>query len=166
MMNVKEFSTAKMDNTTKIITVIVLFFLLLLPFSTFLSDQPQPVFLVTSFVLMYGAIFISYGFIPKRIAVSDDQILIKNLFGPVLINIDNIETIAKIEKLGLNLRTFGVGGLFGYFGYFNGKDVWYVTNRHKKVKMILKSGKVYIISPENPDDFVKEIEKRKSELER
>lgn len=166
MMNVKEFSTAKMDNTTKIITVIVLFFLLLLPFSTFLPDQPQPVFLVTSFVLMYGAIFISYGFIPKRIAVSDDQILVKNLFGPVLINIDNIETIAKIEKLGLNLRTFGVGGLFGYFGYFNGKDVWYVTNTHKKVKMILKSGKVYIISPENPDDFVKEIEKRKSELER
>lgn len=166
MMNVKEFSTAKMDETTKMLTIILLLFLLLFPISSFFFEPPKPAISIGSFVLMYGVIFISYGFIPKRIAVSSDQILVKNLYGPIVININEIETLIKIEKTGLNLRTAGVGGLFGYFGYFNGKDVWYVTNRHKKVKMILKSGKIYVISPENPDDFVKEIEKRKSELER
>ena len=82
----------------------------------------------------------------------------------MVINIKEIETFGTLDKIGLNLRTAGVGGLFGYFGYFNGKDVWYVTNTKKKVKMILNSGKVYMISPENPDDFVKEVQKRKNEL--
>ena len=160
----KEFSTAKMDETTKMITIIVLLFLILFPISSFFFEPPKPAISIVSFVLMYGVIFISYGFIPKRIAVSTDQILIKNLFGSVVINIKEIETLGTLEKIGLNLRTAGVGGLFGYFGYFNGKDVWYVTNTKKKVKMILQSGKVYMISPENPDDFVKEVQKRKNEL--
>jgi len=160
----KEFSTAKMDETTKMITIIVLLFLILFPISSFFFEPPKPAISIVSFVLMYGVIFISYGFIPKRIAVSTDQILIKNLFGSVVINIKEIETFGTLDKIGLNLRTAGVGGLFGYFGYFNGKDVWYVTNTKKKVKMILQSGKVYMISPENPDDFVKEVQKRKNEL--
>ena len=160
----KEFSTAKMDETTKMITIIVLLFLILFPISSFFFEPPKPAISIVSFILMYGVIFISYGFIPKRIAVSTDQILIKNLFGSVVINIKEIETLGTLEKIGLNLRTAGVGGLFGYFGYFNGKDVWYVTNTKKKVKMILQSGKVYMISPENPDDFVKEVQKRKNEL--
>lgn len=160
----KEFSTAKMDETTKMITIIVLLFLILFPISSFFFEPPKPVISIISFVLMYGVIFISYGFIPKRIAVSTDQILVKNLFGPVVINIKEIETVGTLEKTGLNLRTAGVGGLFGYFGYFNGKDIWYVTNTKKKVKMVLKSGKVYMISPENPDEFVKEVQRRKNEL--
>ena len=160
----KEFHTAKMDGTTKTITIIASLFLILFPISSFFFEPPKPVISISSFVLMYGAVFIAYGFIPKRIAVSNDQILVKNLFGSVLININEIETIDKIEKTGLNLRTFGVGGLFGYFGYFNGGEIWYVTNPHKKVKMILKSGKTYFISPENPDDFVKEVQQRKSEI--
>ena len=160
----KEFSTAKMDERTKMITIIVLLFLILFPISSFFFEPPKPAISIVSFVLMYGVIFISYGFIPKRIAVSTDQILIKNLFGSVVINIKEIETLGTLDKIGLNLRTAGVGGLFGYFGYFNGKDVWYVTNTKKKVKMILQSGKVYMISPENPDDFVKEVQKRKNEL--
>ena len=160
----KDFDTAKMDETTKLITIIVLLFLILFPISSFFFEPPKPLISITSFVLMYGAIFIAYGFIPKRIAISADQILIKNLYGSVLININDVETIGKIDKIGLNLRTFGVGGLFGYFGRFNGTDLWYVTNTHKKVKMILKAGKVYMISPENPDDFVKEIQQRKAEI--
>ena len=154
-----------MDETTKMITIIVLLFLILFPISSFFFEPPKPAISIVSFFLMYGVIFISYGFIPKRIAVSTDQILIKNLFGSVVINIKEIETLETLDKIGLNLRTAGVGGLFGYFGYFNGKDVWYVTNTKKKVKMILNSGKVYMISPENPDDFVKEVQKRKNELE-
>ena len=164
MANMKEFNTAKMDSTTKTITIVVVFFLILFPISSFSFEPPKPIISVISFLLMYGAIFIAYGLIPKRIAISVDQILIKNLFGSILINIKEIESFNKIQKLGLNLRTFGVGGLFGYFGRFNEGDIWYVTNTHKKVKIILKSGKVYMISPEHPDDFINEIQQRKTEM--
>lgn len=164
MNTIKEFSTAKMEERTKMITIILLLFLILFPISSFFFEPPKPLISVSSFVLMYGVIFISYGFIPKKIAVLDDLILVKNLYGSVYININEIETISKLEEKGFNLRTFGVGGLFGYFGYFNGKDVWYVTNRNKKVKIILKTGKLYMISPENPDDFINDVQSRRSEI--
>ena len=164
-MNMKEFSTAKMDGRTKTTTIIVLLFLIVFPIASLFFIPPKPAVSIPSFILLYGVIFISYGFIPKRIAVSDDQILIKNLFGSVIININEIETIDKIEKTGLNLRTFGVGGVFGYFGYFNGRDVWYVTNIHKRVKITVDSGKIYMISPENPADFENVISQRKEALD-
>lgn len=159
-----EFTTAKMDDKTKTITIVLILFLTLFPMWSFLFQPPKPLISIFSIILMYGVIFIAYGFIPRRIAVSDSQILIKNIYGSILINLNEIASINMVEKLSLNLRTFGVGGLFGYFGYFNGGDVWYVTNIHKKIKIVLKSGKTYIISPENPDHFIAEIKKRGSAL--
>lgn len=155
-----EFSTAKMDGTTKMVTIIVSLLLLSLPLLSLLLEPPKLIVSATSFILLYGVIVISYGFIPKIIEVSRDQILIKNLYGPVIININQIDHFQKIEKIGMNIKTFGVGGLFGYFGYFNGGEVWYVTNTQKKVRIVLKTGKTYVISPENPDDFVKVVHDR------
>ena len=68
----------------------------------------------------------------------------------------DINTIEKNPKIGLNIRTMGVGGVFGHFGIFNGNDVWYVTNIHNKSKNNeTKTGKIYMISPENPEEFIK-----------
>lgn len=94
--------------------------------------------------------------IPK-ISANEEKIEVKNKFVDFYIPINSIEKIEKIEKLGLNLRTFGIGGVFGHFGYFNGNDVWYVTNSYKKVKITMKSGKIYMISPENPEEFIQYI---------
>lgn len=164
MITTKEFQTAKMDGTTKSITFILLIFLPILALSSYFIEPPKLLVSVSLTVLFMAVILISYCFVPKRIAISEDQILIRNLFGAVIINIAEIKSIGKIEKRGFHLRTFGVGGLFGYFGYFNGKDVWYVTNTYKKIKIILLTGKIYMVSPENPEDFIKEVEERKSEL--
>ena len=86
------------------------------------------------------------------------------MFVNIKIPVENIEKIERFEKIGFNFRTFGVGGLFGYFGYFNSNDVWYVTNIKKKVKITMKSGKIYMISPENPDDFLNTISQRSNSL--
>ncbi|MBF8456209.1 hypothetical protein IV494_03350 [Kaistella sp. G5-32] len=143
-------------------TIILVLFLLIFPFISFFFEPRRTVISIFSLVIMYGVVLISYAFVPKKILITDSQILIKNLYGTITIDLNEIYSISKVEKTGFNLRTFGVGGLFGYFGYFNGKDVWYVTNIHKKIKITLKSGKVYMLSPENPDDFSNEIQKWKS----
>ncbi len=162
-MDMKEFKTARMDKQTMIITIIVLFFLILFPISSFFFYPPKPVISISSIILMFGAIIIAYCFVPRRIAVSDSQILIKNVFGSAIININEIESVERWNKVGFNLRTFGIGGLFGYFGYFNGKDSWYVTNIEKKVQIALKSGKKYILSPENPEELIHTIQQRSIE---
>lgn len=157
-----EYSTAEMDRNTKSLTTVVLILLLLFPISSLFFEPPKLYISIISFVLLYGVIFISYGLIPKRIAVSDDQILIKNLFGSILININQIDYISEVDNRSLNLRAFGVGGLFGYFGYFNSGEVWYVTNVKQKVRIVLQSGKTYMISPTHARDFVNEVQKQKA----
>lgn len=151
------FKTAKFDSRTKVITIVILLLFVFFPVSTFFFEPPRIGVSIAVIVLMLLMAFISFGMIPKRIAVSHAQILIKNLFGAILINMNQIESVTEQSKSGLNHRTFGVGGLFGYFGYFNGGQIWYVTNRNKKVIIKLKSGKTYVISPENPYEFVKTI---------
>lgn len=148
-----EYLTAKMDRRTKLLTMIIVVLFPSIAISSFFMQPPKPTVSVFLTLLLLGVIPISYGFVPKRIAVSDSQLLIQNFYGPVLINLKNIKMVQKIENTGFNLRTFGVGGLFGYFGYFNAGDVWYVTNIHKKIKITLNSGKNYMISPEDPDDL-------------
>ncbi|WP_027377848.1 PH domain-containing protein [Kaistella palustris] len=150
----KEFETAKMDQGTRLLTVILLILMPLFAVTPFFIKPAQPVPAVALMIILIGAVVISYGFVPKSIEVSESRIIIKNLYGRVAINIKDIKTLEQITTLGFNFRTFGVGGLFGYFGYFNKGEVWYVTNRHKKVRITLQSGKIYMISPGDPEKFV------------
>lgn len=107
-------------------------------------------------VILLGAVVSSYLMIPK-LSVDAETISITNNFVKIRIPVAEIEKVERFNRIGFNIRTFGVGGLFGYFGYFNGNDVWYVTNIKKKVKITMKSGKIYMISPENPDQFIDEL---------
>lgn len=154
----REFQTAKMDSLTKIFSFIfggicVGAIIMLLFFRK--SGEP---FMWITIVILFAALVSSYLMIP-RIFVNKEIISIKTTFVNIKIPVADIQTIEKYERIGFNIRTFGVGGLFGYFGYFNGNDVWYVTNIRKKVKISMKSRKIYMISPENPDEFINEIKK-------
>ena len=155
----QEFKTAKMDGRTRLLTVILLILLPVLAISSFFFEPQKLAVSIFLSLLFIAVIFISYAFVPKRIALSAEQILIQNLYGTVVIHLNEIKSVERLEKVGFNFRTFGVGGLFGYFGYFNGRDVWYVTNIYKKIKITLHSGKIYMLSPENPELFIDEIRK-------
>lgn len=59
-----------------------------------------------------------------------------------------------------SIRTFGIGGLFGYIGYFKnsilGSYKAYATNSEKAV-LIETSDKPIIVTPDDPDLFVKNL---------
>ena len=74
--------------------------------------------------------------------------------------LDDIKSVSK-TKNKIQLRVFGIGGLFGYFGRYNGTEKWLVTNRHKKVKLETEAG-IFVISPEEPDDFIAYINRLKN----
>lgn len=58
------------------------------------------------------------------------------------------------------LRTFGVGGFFGYYGYFRnaalGGFLAFVTDKDKLVVLHF-ADKVLVVSPKEPERFVREI---------
>ena len=126
----KEFANAKMDKWTLFYTILYIFFSIGMVIFTFETEESKfPIILMG--IILSGAFIFTYFMIPK-INLSENAIHVKNAFVNFKISIQDISYVEKVEKLGLNIRTFGAGGVFGYFGYFNGNDVWYVTNIIKK----------------------------------
>lgn len=153
----KEFPTAAMDGLTKTITALFCLMVVASPFIlNFMTDGEVPgtVTLLVP-VLLVAALVAAYLLKPKLL-VGSGNIYIKNYFTAIRIPVSELEGIRRFEQVGLQIRLFGVGGVFGYFGYFNGTDLWYVTNIRKKVK--IKSRKrLYVVSPEDPEKFIEEI---------
>jgi hypothetical protein len=58
------------------------------------------------------AFITSYMMIPQ-LFLNDKTIVIKNNFVNIKIPFDDINTIEENPKIGLNIRTMGVGGLLG-----------------------------------------------------
>ena len=145
--------TSKMDKKTGLMTTSFVVFAVAVPFVMYKLGAPRVSLFMVS-LIMALAFITSYMMIPQ-LFLNDKTIVIKNNFVNIKIPFGDINTIEENPKIGLNIRTMGVGGLFGHFGYFNGNDVWYVTNVYHKVKIETKTGKVYMISPENPEEFIK-----------
>lgn len=152
-----EFETAKMDKRTAILTAVLLPFLLIFPICTFFFKPQKITVSIFVLILLYVVIFIAYAYRPQKIILNETKLQIKTLLKSKTIELNAIKTVEKFTIIKFNLRTFGIGGLFGYFGYFNGNDIWYVTNLNKKVKITLKSGQIYMISPEKPEEFLNKI---------
>lgn len=158
----KEFPTAKMDNRTKVFTFIFVLLAILAVYLLYFYSDFEKEFIWIPIVFLIAAGVAAYLMSPK-IFIVNNVIYIKSKFTSVRIPVKDVAGIKRFPEVGLNFRLFGVGGVFGYFGYFNGGDVWYVTNIYKKVK--IKTGKkLYVISPENPEEFINEVNKIKQNL--
>ena len=142
-----------MDKRTGLMTTFFVVFAVAVPFVMYKLGAPRVSLFMVS-LIMALAFITSYMMIPQ-LFLNDKTIVIKNNFVNIKIPFGDINTIEENPKIGLNIRTLGVGGVFGHFGYYNGNDVWYVTNVYHKVKIETKTGKIYMISPENPEEFIK-----------
>lgn len=146
-----------MDKWMKLYTALYIVFSISLIFYLFFSNAPDESVYIVGFVI--GAAFlVSYLMVPK-IYIQGNGIILKNTFSKMNISANNITSIETYPIIKFNFRTMGVGGVFGFFGYFNWGEVWYVTNIYKKVKILMNSGRVYMISAENPEAFVEEVKK-------
>lgn len=158
----KTFPTAGMDRTTilySLLFVLICSGAVILLLST--DGDKQRALAVVTAVILVAAPIAAYLMIP-RLAINDGKVVIKNTFVSISLPVVSMTNVERYTKVGFNMRIFGVGGVFGYFGYFNSNEVWYVTNIRRKVKITMKTGKIYMISPDNPDAFLTEIRKTKA----
>ena len=114
-------------------------------------------------ILIGVVYFITYSFRPIDYEITDREIIIHRLIGNVKILREQIITAESIEKKKISwaLRVFGVGGLFGYYGKFTntqlGMMTWYATRRDKLILVKTQSGKKIILTPDDPEKFVEEL---------
>jgi hypothetical protein len=107
---------------------------------------------------------IAYLYYPKKYLVDSDYLCVVRLIGKIRIHKYEIQSIERMFSKDLKgvYRKAASGGLFGYFGLFNtGKhgDIHVYTGSLKDhlVFVKLKSGKQYLFSPQNTQEFCESI---------
>jgi hypothetical protein len=101
---------------------------------------------------------------PLRYTASESAVRVKRLGPDVLIPVEIIHQIRRLEKrdLGIGIRLFGSGGFLGGFGIFFcsrlGMAYTYVTDAARLVLIECDDGRKYLLSPETPEEFVETVE--------
>ena len=153
-----------LDTTAKILTISILLFVVLITvgvWSPIAIKGLTPRLASTSILL--SAFGLTYLFRPQRYTVTENDIIVNRLIGNIKLFKTDIHSAEKIEgaNLSWSLRTFGSSGFFGYFGKFTNRKIgamtWYVTRKDSLVLIKMKNGKKIILSPDERDEFLAEI---------
>ncbi len=155
-------SSTSIKIMTTIVSCILLMSIVLLVRMMYL--QVFSTSLIFALLVLLG-ICLAVGYVvvlqPRYIEVTQDQVLIHRVVGVVTINIDDIVQVNRKKTMLYDMRRFGSGGFCGNIGYFCSKDEGryfaYVKDTRKMV-YIQTTSRGYVISCEQPDQFIEELE--------
>lgn len=117
------------------------------------------------------ALIFAFAYSPRAYVTSYRAIAVKRLIGDVLVPMENVREVRRINADDLRgcIRLWGSGGLFGYYGLFTttklGRCTWYVTNR-KNIVVLATESKTTLYSPDDVDGFLETIRASVPVLER
>jgi hypothetical protein len=100
---------------------------------------------------------------PVQYQVENDKVVINRPVGNIEISIHDILRVDRIHHD--LLKNSSKGGAFGYFGNFNtdfGKIRFYATRRDKLVMLTKKDNTKLILTPDQEDEFIKDVETKAS----
>lgn len=112
-------------------------------------------------VLVSVSLLFALYFAPWKLCVDNDNLTIYRSFDRKLISLDDISVIKRQELTMGDMRVFGCGGLFGYTGWYgnrrDGRYFCYLGSRDNTVMLVLRDGKKYMLSCDEPDLLVDRI---------
>lgn len=114
-------------------------------------------------IFIAGSLLVAFLLRPVKFSIDTTQLVLHKGWGKTHIALADITEALAVTgtDLGTGIRTFGSGGFFGYFGRFRYQKVGavtaFVTDRAKMVLIKTKSGKKYLISPDDPYGFINTI---------
>lgn len=103
--------------------------------------------------------FSAYLWQARFYTLQEDRVIIHRFIGNIVIPLNKIEAVQRVEKLSISLRLFGSGGLFGYFGIFQleqGSRIRLYSTRSTDL-VVIRADKVYAISPNDSAGFCQRI---------
>lgn len=103
-------------------------------------------------------------YVPTSIEVTDRYLIIHRVLKNKVIPLAQIVAADRCVPSAGGIRLCGSGGFFGYWGYFNdiiiGSYFGYYGDKDQCILLKLKGGKQYVISCENPNAMLSEINTR------
>lgn len=153
-----------------VITAIIVIILVASTYFIWTDDFPLSMLWLkyTLIVVFIATIIGGLGYMPIRLTIENDKIILHRLFGTINIPIKNIIEIKAIPKseTAFSIRIFGSGGLFGYLGKFKNKKLgsytMYATNLNELV-LIRTDRKAYVFSCRNRDEYIESIKLNNNE---
>lgn len=147
-----------------VITTIIIIILVASTYFIWTDDFPSSMLWLkyTLIVVFIATIIGGLGYMPIRLTIENDKIILRRLFGTINIPIKDIIEIKAIEnsETAFSIRTFGSGGLFGYLGKFKNKKLgsytMYATNVNELI-LIRTDRKTYVFSCKNRDEFIESL---------
>jgi hypothetical protein len=155
---------ASLDKIAKGVTIgvtVLLIFIIVIG-SGVLTGKTDLIETITVFVLMLLVFIPVLLYRPKGYEIDPEAIIIKRDVKDLRIEKKDIEFIRPLEREEMRgtIRTFAVGGIFGYFGkYLNsqlGGFIMYATNMNNLILIATKTGKKFVISPDDKNAFLQE----------
>lgn len=112
---------------------------------------------LTVFVIGLCVAFGVYGY-----RIEDDKLRIKRFGWYTDLRFDEITSVEFTPNaMKSSIRIFGIGGVFGYIGSFKNRLLSYykayATHRKRTVVISCKKHGAYVISPDNPEEFVQAL---------
>jgi hypothetical protein len=127
-----------------------------------LKNTNQPPIIFKYILVLVILIIFLIGFLlhPFKYSISNSKICIHRLIFKKSIEISSILEIKEIKysQLYVKIRLFGSGGIWGYFGLFNSSYYGLIrmnaSNLENLILITTKNKKIYVISPNNPQEFI------------
>ena len=146
------------------ITAITIIILVASTYFIWTDDFPSSMLWLkyTLIVVFIATIIGGLGYMPIRLTIENDKIILHRLFGAINIPIKDIIEIKAIEnsETAFSIRTFGSGGLFGYLGKSKNKKLGYYTMYATDINeliLIRTDRKTYVFSCRNRDKFIESV---------
>lgn len=153
------------------ITAITIIILVASTYFIWTDDFPSSMLWLkyTLIVVFIATIIGGLGYMPIRLTIGNDKIILHRLFGAINIPIKDIIAIKAIpnSETAFSIRIFGSGGLFGYLGKFKNKILgnytMYATNVNELI-LIRTDRKTYVFSCKNRDEFIESVKLRNNDI--
>lgn len=148
------------------VTAITAITIIILVASTYIwtDDFPSSMLWLkyTLIVVFIATIIGGLGYMPIRLTIGNDKIILHRLFGAINIPIKDIIEIKAIpnSETAFSIRIFGSGGLFGYLGKFKNKKLGYYTMYATDINeliLIRTDRKTYVFSCKDRNKFIESV---------
>lgn len=157
----RTYNVAPMDLAARIGTVF--FHVLMVTVITVIAVRPDGRPMLWGFAFLAIGSWYCLEIAPKRYDVTDEAMVIVRgrSFSKISIPLNDIREVRRVKLSPWStIRTFGVGGVFSYSGRFRARNVgkFYGAITDLSRTVLIEAGKKYVISPEDPAQFVEEIQ--------
>lgn len=120
-------------------------------------------FMIFFILFIFGSAFLLH---PRQYILTSKNLIIDRILfkrSIVLSSVLDVKIISY-EELGVRIRLLGSGGIWGYFGFFNSSYYGILrmntSNLNNLIFIATSNKKIYIISPDNPEQFLQTIQKK------